>query len=305
MATTIPSGSGKLVLGNNLSEVIPGTGTNDTIYGYAGNDSINGFAGNDYIDGGTGNDTLIGGTGNNTLIGGAGDDYIDGSLGTNDVIIGGAGYDTAIYNNLAAFNNAAANGVENPIFVGTSGTVIVGTSGNDTLIGTSGDDTILGLAGNDTIDGLAGNDSLVGGPGNDSITGGLGNDIFRFNDLGDAFDTINDFNNTTEADKIHLSTGFNQPGATNPLVAGTPLVLFTSSPSFTANLFIGAYGNFTGVNSGDGVANGPQFYFNTGAGPELNTLLVDLDGRAGAFTWQPLAIFPNAPAFTVNDFVVV
>jgi len=226
MATTIPVGTGRLILGNNLSEIINGTPSNDTIYGYAGNDSINGFEGNDYIDGGIGNDTLIGGTGNNTLVGGAGDDFLDGSLGTNDVIFGGAGFDTALYSSVAGFNTAAANGVENPFLVNIVGTAnadnIVGTPFNDTISGLGGDDTISGLggddsinggsgndsidggsgdntlrgsSGDDTISGLGGNDSIDGGSGDDSIDGGSGNNTLRGgsgNDIitGDGFDTI-------------------------------------------------------------------------------------------------------------------
>jgi len=86
----------------------------------------------------------------------------------------------------------------------TSGSVVNGTSGDDTIHGTSGSDTIYGLDGNDriidkggdnlifggagddtidasmsgsnVIDGGDGNDSIDGGFGGDSLTGGAGND---------------------------------------------------------------------------------------------------------------------------------
>ena len=54
--------------------------------------------------------------------------------------------------------------------------IIIGTSGNDSLLGTVGDDTIRGQAGNDTIDGGAGNDEIGGSTGNDRLLGGSGND---------------------------------------------------------------------------------------------------------------------------------
>jgi len=94
--TTIPSGNGKLILGNNLDNTIIGSSSNDTIYGYAGVDRIFGQDGNDYIDGGIGNDSLSGGAGNDTLIGGAGNDSIRGDVGA-DLLIGGADSDIFVY----------------------------------------------------------------------------------------------------------------------------------------------------------------------------------------------------------------
>jgi len=104
MAITIPSGSGRLILGNNLPETISSTPSNDTIYGYAGNDTINGFAldsmeggsgGNDYIDGGLGNDLIFATDGNDTIIGGAGNDTIFDFDGAN-LLIGGSGNDSIL-----------------------------------------------------------------------------------------------------------------------------------------------------------------------------------------------------------------
>lgn len=68
----------------------------------------------------------------------------------------------------------------------SSGRLIEGTNGHDSLIGGSGADTITGNRGNDTIrsrdgddiiDGGSGHDRLWGGSGNDTIYGGPGNDI--------------------------------------------------------------------------------------------------------------------------------
>ncbi|WP_218024761.1 VCBS domain-containing protein [Cobetia marina] len=60
-------------------------------------------------------------------------------------------------------------------------TVVLGTSGNDTLTG-DGDgpfyaDYLIGQAGNDTLSGGIGSDQLDGGSGNDTLRGGTGNDI--------------------------------------------------------------------------------------------------------------------------------
>ena len=58
----------------------------------------------------------------------------------------------------------------------TFASVIIGTSGDDTLSGTQGNDAILGLAGNDSIKGNDGNDCLIGGDGVDRLSGGAGDD---------------------------------------------------------------------------------------------------------------------------------
>jgi len=282
MATTIPVGTGRLILGNNLSEIIDGTFFNDTIYGYAGNDSINGFAGNDYIDGGIGNDTLMGGPGNNTLVGGAGNDFLDGSLGTNDVIFGGAGFDTALYSSLAGFNTAAANGVENPFLVN-----IVGTAGPDNLVGTPFNDTIVGGAGADVINGAGGNDSIVGGTGADILTGGAGTNTFVYTGILDAGDTITDFFPPLN-DRLNLSaSGF---GGVNPLVLNT-------------NLFIGSFGNLVGTSFGAG-AIGPSFAYSDAGGVVPGSVYFDSDG-GGPATVQLLLTLTGAPVLTAANFVLI
>ena len=101
MATTVPVGNGRLILGNNLPEAITSTAFNDTIYGYAGDDTIGlaldsmegGSGGNDYIDGGLGNDLIFGTSGDDTINGGAGNDTIFDFQGAN-LLSGGAGNDS-------------------------------------------------------------------------------------------------------------------------------------------------------------------------------------------------------------------
>ena len=250
MATTIPVGTGRLILGNNLSEIINGTFFNDTIYGYAGNDSINGFEGNDYIDGGIGDDTLIGGPGNDTLVGGAGNDFLDGSIG-NDAIFGGAGFDTAIYSTLAGSLTAAANSVEMFSVVN-----LVATAGPDVLIGTSAPDTI------------------TGGAGSDTITTGLGNDTIRYNTIADGgtflfnFNSNASFNNAVAAGGFDIITDFTGLG-----VAGGDIFDFATSTTFAplVNVFTGAGGSvFTPVQSG--------VIANVNILPGLNRLFAYSDG---------------------------
>jgi Ca2+-binding RTX toxin-like protein len=69
----------------------------------------------------------------------------------------------------------------------SSGQIINGTSGDDSIVGNDGNDTIHGFDGNDTLDGQAGDDSLDGGTGNDRLIGGAGNDLLI---AGEGFDTV-------------------------------------------------------------------------------------------------------------------
>ncbi len=59
------------------------------------------------------------------------------------------------------------------------GTIIFGTTGNDTLAGTVGNDTLTGNSGDDILSGGLGNDTLSGDLGNDVLNGGLGNDTLK------------------------------------------------------------------------------------------------------------------------------
>ena len=74
--------------------------------------------------------------------------------------------------NAASSTGYLCDGQLATIVVQESGTVTVGTDGDDVIVGTFGDDEIQGGGGNDTICGHAGNDILIGGAGNDHIQGG-------------------------------------------------------------------------------------------------------------------------------------
>jgi Ca2+-binding RTX toxin-like protein len=77
--------------------IINGTKFDDTLPGSAGDDTIKGAAGNDTIDGGTGNDLVIGGLGADIIqLGGGNDRFQWSHPDWNDVIEGGAGFDTGI-----------------------------------------------------------------------------------------------------------------------------------------------------------------------------------------------------------------
>ena len=93
-------------------------------------------------------------------------------------------------------------------FTGTDNNdTLTGGNFSDTLSGNGGDDIVDGGAGNDTIYGDAGNDTLIGGKGNDHLEGSYGDDIYIWN-LGDGFDTIDDYNGgNTDNDTIKFGEG--------------------------------------------------------------------------------------------------
>ena len=107
-------------LGGN-DKIIGGSGI-DTLDGGSGNDHLYGFVGNDILTGGAGDDKLVGGLGDDTLSGGAGDDELQGQTGNDtfntgagsDSSYGGLGNDT--------FNVTDKSGAFTDIVDGSSGT---------------------------------------------------------------------------------------------------------------------------------------------------------------------------------------
>jgi Ca2+-binding RTX toxin-like protein len=80
--------------GTNGSDQIVGTDHRDTICAHRGDDYAIGRGGPDIVRGGKGVDTLVGSDGADTLRGRGGNDSLFGTDGsTNDVIIGGTGFD--------------------------------------------------------------------------------------------------------------------------------------------------------------------------------------------------------------------
>ncbi|MFD1343837.1 Hint domain-containing protein [Litorisediminicola beolgyonensis] len=187
---------------------------NDLIYGEDGNDTIIGGGGNDTIYGGTGDDVLAGHFGSDTLYGGDGSDtFTITDDHEYDEIYGGEGgtdFDIIAFSTWSATQgvtvNFTGNEAGNYDFDGTagfgnfsqieaitgtsygdtfnassttSGTVLYGLEGNDTITGGSGADYIDGGIGNDTLVAGGGADTVVGGEGNDSIQGRAGNDSLR------------------------------------------------------------------------------------------------------------------------------
>ena len=219
-AISLRSVSGvELVNGNGFANVtVVGSSKDDaldfsgaTMVGIA---SIKAGAGNDVVHGSVSNDTIQGDAGNDMLFGEGGDDtFLVGLSAGIDSFNGGAGIDRVVVTaNNVKLGIASLTDVEFIDATGRTGTVLVGTGGNDTLdfhgaqiIGTIAIDA---GAGNDTVIGSDSGDIIKAGLGSDVLTGGLGNDRFVFEKTldsrtGGAFDRILDF--TSGQDQIDLS----------------------------------------------------------------------------------------------------
>jgi Ca2+-binding RTX toxin-like protein len=182
----------------NAADVFNGTSGPDALTGGAGNDGIAGGDGDDVIDGGEGADLLAGGFGVDTITGGAGDDHIYGSaVGAIDVPTdvdftppAADGVEFARGFSWVIFNppGVDANGIDSFNISGTTlrqgyvqgdgslavestGNVIDGGAGNDSIFAGGGADIVHGGDDNDVIHGMGGADVLFGDAGNDEIGG--------------------------------------------------------------------------------------------------------------------------------------
>ena len=192
------SGSDKIFGGQGNDSINGGNGDN-LLIGGLGRDTLFGGDGNDRLEGGDGNDQLLPGLGNNAIYGNQGDDVIGGAIGaTADVIFGGQGNDSILYQNQNA--DSFAN-----------------------IYGNLGDDSIQGSPGTDFIQGGQGNDSIRGNGDYDGITPGLGNDTLVVAVQGSGSDSgITESTSDivvsflTGSDKIRgLLGGTDVPGAAN------------------------------------------------------------------------------------------
>jgi Ca2+-binding RTX toxin-like protein len=203
-----------LIGNNLVNTIIGSAVGGDTLSGLGGNDTLNGgsnAAGKDWADysyvtsvtgvtvnltagtgvvDGTDSDTLIsienvigsnradtltGGGGNvvNTLLGKDGNDIFYG-YGDGDTLHGGAGSDTADYQNVSSQLIITLDGSNSDTLLEIEN--VYGSSNKDTLTGNSDANILDGRGDADTLSGMGGADTLIGGSGNDTLIGGAGND---------------------------------------------------------------------------------------------------------------------------------
>ena len=179
--------------GDGSANVLDGGSWRDILRGGGGNDVLDGGAGNDNLYGEAGADRLVGGTGSDFLDGGSEDDVLEGGAGDNDILIGGAGEDTASYAGSTGgvtVNLGGPKDDDDYVTGHTGGDAqddklkgienLRGSAGTDTLTGDGNANVLEGRAGADTLNGGAGADRLVGHYGSDLLTGGADADTFVF-----------------------------------------------------------------------------------------------------------------------------
>ncbi|KJZ21738.1 Hint domain-containing protein [Tritonibacter mobilis] len=209
----VDSSANVVVAGDGNDTVSTGQGA-DTIYGGDGNDAISSGGDGDYVEGGGGDDTIYQGGGNDTVYGGSGSDTFEIPAQTGDSIYGGEDSDDSDVDiidgsSASAPVNVLYTGDEAGSYVGggsfeeieghtltqhndtvdasadSSGVVLEGLGGHDSLIGGSGADSIEGDIGDDYIEGGDGDDTLYGetsgygGTGDDTLKGGAGDDYIH------------------------------------------------------------------------------------------------------------------------------
>jgi Ca2+-binding RTX toxin-like protein len=150
--------------------------------------------GNDHIIGTWNNDDFVLNSGTETINGNGGSDTVDYSGSPTGVVVnlnattqhGGwaEGDQLTGISNVTGSDNASSGDL---LIAKSTGSVMYGLAGNDTLLTSLGNDTVDGGAGNDTISGqLGGTDTLTGGSGKDTFFFGVGSTHFNA--------TITDFN---------------------------------------------------------------------------------------------------------------
>ena len=182
--------------------LLDGEGGNDLIRGHGGADYLKGGSGQDDVQGGAGDDLLSGGSGADILDGGDGRDslsYLDAMSPVTVSLLTGLGTQgeatgDVVSNFEILYGSGVPKGTNTPF---TTGDILTGSHGADTIYAMSGMDTVHGAGGDDTIygdikdstgnplpdydadrlNGDAGNDTIYGQWDKDVLSGGTGNDL--------------------------------------------------------------------------------------------------------------------------------
>jgi Ca2+-binding RTX toxin-like protein len=180
-------------------------------------------------------------------------------------------------------NAAVQTGFENVDLSSFSGfgSVVTGSTADNTIVG-----TVLA----DSISGGAGADTITGGAGADSLTGGAGADTFVLTDR-TAIDDITDFISATDLVSLNGGAVATVGGTEVGIVAATTLVFDTIGNLGTLGATIG--NDVTG-NGGAGV--------NYAVASDTGAIFFDADGDWTAGSVQIGTV--GAVAFAATDFVI-
>jgi trimeric autotransporter adhesin len=220
------------VLGVSVSDTFDLAVTGEpafTIYGTPGDDYLSAGNGNDTIFGGAGNDYVSGGVGDNVLWGEAGDDYLNGRAGR-DTMFGGDGNDTYVVDSSLDTVSEGLNAGWDYVQAYVDWTLGANVEGLQ-LVGTARYGTGNSLNNYLSVSDMTATTGHVldGGAGADTMSGGFGNDTYIVDNVGDVVDyeaasTINagvTFVNTG-VDIVLASVSFALPdGIENLTLTGT------------------------------------------------------------------------------------
>ncbi len=206
-------GSGIKCVGTNRPDLIKGTNGLDAIYARDKADTLKGFARSDALLGQSGNDTLLGGRGQDFLIGGEDDDtlrgedtldiyYFERSVWGQDTII-----DAPLPGNILRLRDREdfSSTITTNLNSDSGPVPEVTNSENASTINWSGDviSVVIGSTGNDTITGNDEANDIFDGEGRetdtDAITAAGGNDLIDVQD-GAGGDTVDCGEDVGDAD---------------------------------------------------------------------------------------------------------
>ena len=236
-----------VITGNTGNNVLAGLGGADTLIGNSGTDtatyaaSLAGVTVSLATGTGTGGDAEGDTLSNIENLTGSGlNDTLEGD-GGNNVLVGGAGTDTASYEHAAAgvTVSLATTAAQNTIGAGTDT-----LSGFENLTGSGFDDILTGNTGNNVLTGGAGNDTLNGGTGADTLIGGIGNDNYIVDNAGDlvvegadeGIDTVQATVNYTLGDNVENLTLLGSGNLSGTGNAATNVIIGNSGNNILAGL---------------------------------------------------------------------
>jgi Ca2+-binding RTX toxin-like protein len=164
--------------GGDGHDRLEGGAGQDLLVGGAGNDTLQGGGGRDSLIGGSGNDVYLleAGTAQITETANGGTDLI---VSSTSVDMAGFSQVENLYLDGTGLKGMG-NGLDNDIFSVGTGNLVEGGAGHDTLRAVSASSTLLGGAGNDLLKGE--NSLLDGGEGNDTLSpnSSLSSERYRF-----------------------------------------------------------------------------------------------------------------------------
>ena len=176
-----PLSNGPLNLGFTVPDLI-GTNGNDNLIGTDTDDLISPLRGRDVVDGSDGSDVLIIDYSSNVY---AGNTPAAGIYSY--VYSGGSGYYQAYFNSGYNYDSISFSNIEQFQITGTNAADQIATgAGDDTINSGGGNDTINSGTGNDIINAGEGNDQINNASGLDSVDGGLGIDTIDTADFSTA-----------------------------------------------------------------------------------------------------------------------